>query len=214
QVRATAADINRLFPVRGPEAGSVQLAGSAQWSVGSYSAAGNLHLAGVAFRQQTGQLRNVRADAAFELDSIGIRVNSLRLAGEGLNDGNRIPFEGGAAQLTLRGNDLDARGLAIAALGGSFAGDARLRAWNRFEARGDLRNLEARRAVGVYSHQPLPWNSLVSGWVEIQGSVRQKDLRVTANLAVAPRRKARPSAANSRSCTIRALVFSNSAVRI
>lgn len=187
EVRATALDINRLFHVPDLEGGTVQLAGNAQWSQASqYVVNGNLRIAGGAFQQPRWRIRNAHADASLRVDSAGVRLGGLRFAGEGVNDGGRIPLEGRATELTLRGNDLDARGLALTALGGSFTGDARLRAWNRFEARGELHNLEARRAVAIYSRTPLPWNSLVSGSVEIQGSTRQRDLRVSANLAVAP----------------------------
>lgn len=188
EARATAPDINRMFRVPGLTGGTGQLAGSAEWSQASqYSVTGNLQISGAEFRQPPWRFRNVKAEGALSVDPAGARLGGLRFSGESLNDGHRFPLEGRAAELTLRGDELNARDLAIQALGGNFTGGGRIRAWNRFDVRGDLRNLDARRAVAVYSREPLPWNSLVSGSVAIEGSARrQKDLRVSANLVVAP----------------------------
>ncbi|HJT88120.1 MAG TPA: translocation/assembly module TamB domain-containing protein [Bryobacteraceae bacterium] len=44
-----------------------------------------------------------------------------------------------------------------------------------------------KRAVGFYSPQPLPWNSLVSGPLEVEGSLAGRgDFRIRANLMLAP----------------------------
>ena len=187
QARVTAADFAKILRLSGLERGTAQLAGDVNWAGTQYALTGNLHVVDGEIRQPSWQLKNLKADGALRVDPQGARLGGLRFSGEPADDRARIPVTGQAVELTLRGADLDARGLTLEALGGSFTGDARLRNWNRLEARGDLHNLEARRAVAVYSRTPLPWNSLVSGPVQIEGSLgREKDLRVSANLAAAP----------------------------
>jgi len=188
EARASAADASRILRMPGLAGGTAQLAGNAEWSGGlQYSVTGNLRLQGGEFRQPPWRVANVRADAAVHFDEQGIRLGGLRFFGEAETEGKRLPVTGQAAELTLRGEDADARGLRLEALGGQFSGEARLRAGDRFTVRGDLHDLEAKRAVAVYSPETLPWNSLVSGHVEIEGAARPaKDLRVTANLMLAP----------------------------
>lgn len=188
EARASAADASRILRIRGLEGGTAVLTGNAAWTGGlQYSITGNLRLQGGAFRQAAVRIANVRAEAAVRIDEQGIRLGGLRFSGDSEYNGSRLPIQGRATELTLRGEETDARGLTLDALGGSFTGDARLRAGNQFTVRGDLHNFEARRAVAVYSKAPLPWNSLVSGKIEIAGAVRQpKDLRVSADLTVAP----------------------------
>jgi translocation and assembly module TamB len=186
--RISAADVKRLVPIRGLERGTADLAGNAEWA-GSfkYSVTGNLRVQDGEFRQPSWRVRNVTAQAALRLDEQGVRLGGLRFSGESGTGSTRIPLNGQAAELTVQAAGASARGLSVDALGGRFTGEARLRAGNHFEIRGDLSHLEARRAVAVYNREPLPWNSLVSGHVEAEGSLRQsKDLRLVANLAIAP----------------------------
>jgi len=186
--RVSAADLTRTLRVRGLERGTARLDGNAEWSGGSqYSLTGNLLVVDGGFRQPPWRFQNVRAEGALRADQQSVRLGGFRFSGEAVDDRQRIPVTGQARELTLRGSDLDASGFEITGLGGSFTGDARLANWNRIEIRGGVHNLEARRAVSIYSREPLPWDSLVSGTVRIEGSVRQqKDLRVSAMLAVAP----------------------------
>ncbi len=188
EARIMAPDLARLLNVRGLDRGRLQLAGNAQWTGGTqYEVTGNLHIIDGEFREAPWRFQNLRADGALRAAQQGARLGGLRFSGEMVNAATRIPVTGQAGELILRGPNLDARGLAVAALGGSFTGEAGLRDWNRFEVRGDIHNLEARRAVGVYNREPLPWDGLVSGPVQIKGSLRrQKDLRLSANVAIAP----------------------------
>ncbi len=188
EARVSAADVNRVFHLTGLERGTAELAGNAEWAGGfNYSITGNLLVRDGAFRQASWRVQNVRAEAAVRADQNGIQVRGLRFSGESAGEGTRLPLEGQARELTVRGQEADARELAIEALGGRFSGTARLRAGNQFEVQGDFRDLEAKRAVAVYSREPLPWDSLISGHVEIAGAVRQpQELRAAASLTLAP----------------------------
>lgn len=194
EAMVSAADVNRVFQIRGLERGRAQLAGNAEWQGASrYSVTGNLRITDGEFRQGVWQLRNLKAAGALQVDAQGARLGGLRFSGESVNDGARIPVDGQAAEITLQGEDLTARRLAVNGLGGSFAGEIRLRGWKQFDVRGDLHNLEAKRAVTLYSREPLPWNSLVSGPVHIEGSLPQaKDLRASGDLSVAPAPQSAP----------------------
>jgi len=192
--RVTAADVNRVFPIRGLERGTAQLAGNAEWRGASmYSVTGNLGIADGEFRQTGWQLRSVKAAGALQADANGARLGGLRFSGESVENGARFPINGQAAEVTLQGEDLTARSLAVNALGGGFAGEVRLRGGKRFEVRGELHNLEVKRAVTLYSREPLPWNSLVSGPVQMEGSLPEaKDLRASGDLSIAPAPESAP----------------------
>ena len=194
EARVQASDLARTLRIRGLERGTLQLAGNAQWAGGTqYTVVGNLHLAGGGFRQAPWSFQNLRADGAMRADQQSIRLGGLRFSGESVDDRTRVPVTGQAGELTFRAGNLEARDLELAALGGSFTGDASLRNGEHFEVRGDLHDLPARRAVSLYNTEPLPWDGLVSGRVQIEGSLhQQKDLRASANLAVAPAPQSAP----------------------
>jgi translocation and assembly module TamB len=188
QARVQANDLAKALRVRGLERGTVQLTGNAQWTGSTqYAVDGDLHIAGGGFRQAPWSFQNLRADATLHVDPQSMRLDGLRFSGESVDERTRVPVSGQAGALTLRAGNLEARKVEIAALGGSFTGDALLRNGDHFEVRGDLRELQTRRAVSLYNTEPLPWDGLVSGPVQIEGSLRQqKDLRASANLVIAP----------------------------
>src|SRR5262249_46796848 len=54
-------------------------------------------------------------------------------------------------------------------------------------AEGDIKDFLARRTVGLYSKQKLPWDSRVSGRVRVDATFGRKDaMRVMLDLALAP----------------------------
>ncbi len=94
---------------------------------------------------------------------------------------------GQVSAASLRGDDLELRGIALAALGGSFRGEGSLRKFADFHVSGEIAGVEARRAVAQYSTAALPWNSLVSGKVTLEGMLQRKDeLRAAADLVLDP----------------------------
>ena len=194
QASLAAADVRRLAHIEGIERGTAEVDGTFAWAGAStYSLAGYLRASGVEFRQPRWQVRNGAADGALRADARGASLNGVRFAGDAVQASRSIPVRGRAGELTLRGPDLDASRLSLEALGGSFAGDVRIRAFDRFQVRGSVSDLEARRAVAVYSPTPLPWDSVVSGTVSLDGSVRRpQELRASATLTLAPARQGPP----------------------
>ncbi len=187
QYRATAAarDVSRIFGVPGLDRGTVQIDGNALWP---FAATGTLHAFGVDFRQNGVRLQNARADGALRADAAGADLSGIRLSAQSGYAGNSIPVEGRIAAVAVRRNDIIFRGAALSLLGGSFQGEGAIEALSRFRVRGAISGWDAKRVVQVYNRrQALPWDSLVSGSVELEGSLRRsKDLSVSANLSLAP----------------------------
>ena len=188
QAHLAAADVIRVFPLRGLESGRAEIAGTARWAGGSnYSLTGNLHASGVNFRQAPLQVRNGRIEGALALDSQGARLSGIQFSGDAPGARGAISAKGRVAAIDWRGNTLDFRGIGLDALGGSFTGNARLEGYEHFHVSGDLRDLDTRTAVAFYSPEPLPWDSRLSGSVSLDGSLRRRqDLRASADLALSP----------------------------
>jgi translocation and assembly module TamB len=64
---------------------------------------------------------------------------------------------------------IDLTGLRLAALGGDFSGRARIEKLDRVRLEGEASNLDLRRVVRLSTPQPLPWDGLLSGAVELHG---------------------------------------------
>ncbi len=187
-LRASVADVSRIFHLRGLERGTVQVGGNAVWAGGAnLTTTGTLHATGVGYRSNGVRLEGFRGDGAVRADSQSVDVSGLRIAGETVNAGTRLAVQGRIGNIAVRGNDLQFTGASVSALGGMFTGEGRLRGWDRLEVRGNTRGLEAKRAVSAYSREPLPWNSLVSGPIELEASLRRpNDFRLAANLTLEP----------------------------
>jgi translocation and assembly module TamB len=98
-----------------------------------------------------------------------------------------VPVSGRIARAVLRGRELELSDVALATLGGSFRGSARLRDLARYSVEGEISGFDARRVVALYSAAPLPWTGGVSGAIRLAGVLGQpKTLRVTADLAIVP----------------------------
>ncbi len=186
---AAVPDVARIFHVRNLERGTVQLAGDATWAGSSnYAITGKLRASGVGFQQDPVRFRNFRAEGNLRADAKRVDLSGLHLAGETAYGGNWFPVEGNVAAVALHDQDVNFRGLSLATLGGRFQGDGAIQSLNRFRVAGNLTGFQARRVVAVYnSRQRLPWDSLISGPVMLEGSLRQsKDLHASANLTLAP----------------------------
>lgn len=189
EASASVPDVSRIFRLRSLERGTVQLAGNATWAGSSnYAITGKLRASAVDFRQEPIRFRHFRVDGDLRADARRIDLSGLRLAGETTNGSDWFPVEGNVAAVRLHDQDADIRGVSLALLGGSFQGDAAIQAFSRFRVQGALAGFQARRVVAVYNHrQQLPWDSLISGPVTIEGSLRQNnDIRASANLTLAP----------------------------
>jgi translocation and assembly module TamB len=191
--RASLADVARILRVKELERGTVEVTGNAVWTGSSnYSATGRLHAYGVDYRDSFVRLQGFRVDGALAAGTEGIGLSAVRLSGNAVSPA-RVPVDGRIASADLRGRDLEFRGVALDALGGAFRGQALVRDLDRYTVTGEIADFEARRAVALYSAERLPWDSLVSGGVSLEGSLRRPiELRVSANLELAPAAESPP----------------------
>lgn len=183
-LRAEAIPTQKLLRVKYVDRGAFDISGKAVWTgAEDYSITGLLHAYNIDLRSGSTRIVNARADASLTADPKQLELRAVRYSGAA----NGVAADGRVETATLRGKDLDLRGVAAAALGGSFQGNARLRNFDLFTAAGNLSGLDIRRAVAIYSSEPLPWDGLASGSVDLTASLnRAAELSVTAALDVAP----------------------------
>jgi translocation and assembly module TamB len=187
-VHVSIGDVARLFHVPELRRGDTQIGGSGSWSgVAGLAATGNLRSTGVEFHDSAIWLRDGRLDGAVTANSHGIDVTGARIAAVYRSSLGQAPAEGHIARIELRDRLLELRGIAVSALGGNFQGQARLRDWQWYNVTGDVAGFDARRIVALYSPEPLPWDGLGAGPIQLDGSLRRKsELRVSGNIAVTP----------------------------
>ena len=73
-------------------------------------------------------------------------------------------------EAALLGDDLELHAMDLGVLGGTFRGEARLHNFERFAVKGEVRDVVARHVALLESAEPLPWDALVSGPLEGEGS--------------------------------------------
>jgi len=187
-LRASLADVNRILRVPELRSGTADVAGNAVWAGSSnYSATGRLHAYGVEYRDSFVRLQGFRVDGALAAGTGGIGLSGVRLAGNEVNLTSQVPVEATIATAGLRGRDLEFHGVAVDALGGSFRGEVQVRNLDRYTVTGEIADFQARRVVALYSAERLPWDTLVSGQLSLEGSLlRPVELRVSTNLDLAP----------------------------
>lgn len=195
-------DVGRLTHTPRLERGTVQTSGSAVWTGdGAYSVTGRLHAYDVDYRSSQVQIQALRAEGPLTagpgsgIEVSGLRV-SARIGGRGPCRGRAaesgtwpcpIMAEGQIGKVTLRGGELDLRGVALTALGAMFRGEARAHDFDGFRVNGKIGGLAARRAVALYSGGQIPWDAQVEGQVEVDGRLQVgNELRVSATLEVSP----------------------------
>ncbi|MBZ5725082.1 MAG: translocation/assembly module TamB [Acidobacteriia bacterium] len=193
-VRVAVRDLDRVLETKLLERGTIQVGGTATWTDGAgLSATGNLHAYNIDFNGAYVALRDFRAEGAVAAGANGIEVTGMRLAGNYRAPASPVPLEGSIRAVSLRGQDLELRGIELGGLGGSFGGDARLADFRRFRVMGDIGGVAARRVVALYSKEALPWDGIATGQVTIEGVLQQKNqLRATANLVVTPAPQSAP----------------------
>jgi translocation and assembly module TamB len=187
--RVSQADVAQFLQTKLLESGTVQSTGRVVWAGGaSFTVIGRLNAYNLEYRDSSIRLAGFRADGALLASPSGLDVTGLRLSGDYVLPGNRIPVDAQIARASVRGADIDFRGLGLALLGGSFQGEAWLGALDRYRITGDVAGFEARRVVATYSAAALPWNARVSGPIQLEGALHhgEPDLRAALNLAVKP----------------------------
>ena len=80
-------------------------------------------------------------------------------------------------------------GLRLSALGGTFAGNALIEEFDRYEAKGKATGFDIRFLAALATKEKLPYDGSVSGPVEVHGRIsdtRNQHLSATARLAITP----------------------------
>jgi translocation and assembly module TamB len=186
--RTSLGEIARIFRVRELRQGAAVVSGTGGWNPGDgLSLKGSLHATGVEYRDSTVRLAGFRAEGAVSVGDKGVTAQHLALSGDYVRGDKRERIEGQIAEVTLRRKDLDARGVALALLGGTFGGNAEVRGLDHFTVVGEIAGFDARRAAALYTPEALPWDALASGPVTVAGSLkRPTELHATGNLTISP----------------------------
>jgi translocation and assembly module TamB len=187
-------DADTLLHTAALYSGTTEVGGSGTWSGGAgYNLRGSLRANGFGYRDRFVHLHDFHAEGALTAHPGEIRVAAMRVTGATAVSHGAVPLEAHIADATLKGKILALNGMVVSALGGTFTGAAALDNFDRYHVSGATTGIEARRAVAVYSPEPLPWDGLVDGPVRIEGSFRQpKSVAIEASLAIAPAAQGEP----------------------
>lgn len=182
------ADAARFLRTRLLQRGTAQSSGTLTWGGGSdFSLSGSVHAYGLEYRDSQVRLQNFQADGSLNARALGIDLHGLRFSGRVAASGLNLPVRGTVAETALRGRDLTARGIVLSVLDGVFRGNGSLRRLEHYIVQGEIAGFDSRRIVSLYSKEALPWDALVDGPVELEGTLgRPKDFRAHAALIVAP----------------------------
>ncbi|HTT61172.1 MAG TPA: translocation/assembly module TamB domain-containing protein [Bryobacteraceae bacterium] len=194
--RAPLGDVTRTLGWRTQLEGAVTLAGKASFHGSSqYQASGSLRAADLLFRPDPHfLLRNLRADGSYSIDPRRVAVSGLRFEGlamAALTGTERalepFPVSGHIEDAVLRGKTLDAGGVHLAALDGSFNGKAGIVDLRHVHAEGDVAGFDVREMLRVYNGQSVPWDAAASGPVQLSVTLGDtRTLRLAAHMAIAP----------------------------
>ena len=81
---------------------------------------------------------------------------------------------------------IEASGINVSTLGGVFQGNGELRQWREYRISGEASGVSAGMLASSLAAAPPPWNGLVSGRVEAEGTVGRPVRKASARLTVAP----------------------------
>ena len=97
-------------------------------------------------------------------------TGSLRGRDLSLRQG-KLQLQDVGAQSTFRMDPakIELSGLRLSTREGNFNGNAVIEGFNRFRANGEASQLDARHLAGLYGSRNLPWDTLLSGPVEVSG---------------------------------------------
>ena len=188
ELHVDAGQLGRILRLPSRQSGSVESAGSASWSPESnLSVSGSLRASDVNYRDPSLDLRGFRAEGAIDIAGGRAHASALRLSGDYADRSGAIPVSVRVASLSFQGDTVDARGCLVAALGGTFAGDAELRSLDRYRVTGELAGFDIQRLVARYSTEALPWDGRLSGQAVIEGAIqRGPKPRAAATLSISP----------------------------
>jgi translocation and assembly module TamB len=172
-----------------PPEGVINLAGNVTFAgTEDYKVTGKLNASNVNYAAGSFALRNFDAVGALTVTPERAHLGAARVSGviRAGSDVQPMKVSGQVASVTLRDSNLELEGIRMAALGGTFTGNAQVRNFDRFRVAGNLSGLHARTAAGLVSRQELPWDSTVSGPVTVEGNLRgRRELTASARLDLA-----------------------------
>lgn len=198
KVRASLAQVTRTLALRTELEGPVTVTGRLRFhGAQDCQAAGALHATGLRFRpDEHFTLRDANADGAFNIDPRRVAVTGMRFSGLAMatlaapvtpGGPSSFPVSGRIEAVVIRQKTLEAEGVRIDALDGSFAGKAQIADFKRVHVEGAVAGFDVRQMMRVYNGQSVPWDAAVSGPVELSVSLGDsRTLRLTTHLGVAP----------------------------
>ncbi len=178
--------------------GPVTLAGNLHFhGMSDYLATGSFHSAGLLFTPDPHfTLRDCTVDGVVRLDPRGVETSGVRLAGMAMailtgsgtdHPLERFPVSGRIESVALRGRTLDASGIRLQTLSGSFAGQTQIAQLSRVHVVGDVAGFDTREMLRVYNGQTVPWDGAASGPIDLTVTLQHSDsLRLAAHMAITP----------------------------
>ncbi len=196
KVRVSLAELNRTLVLRTQLEGPVTLTGRLRFhGTSDYQATGSMHAAGVLFHPDPNfTLRDFATDGAFNMDPHRVTVTGMRLSGlamAALTGGGRelepFPISGRMETVVIRPKVIDASGVHIDMLDGSYAGKAQLANLKRIQTEGDVAGFDVRKVMRVYNGQSVPWDAAASGPVQLSVELgNTSTLQLGAQMQIAP----------------------------
>jgi len=196
KARASLGEVTRTLRWRTILEGPVTLAGKASFhGTSEYQASVAVHAAGVLFGPDPHfMLRDFHADGGFNIDPRRIAVSGLRIAGlamASLTGTNRplepFPVSGRIETVVLRHKMVEAGGIHIDTLDGSFEGKTQIADFQRVHVEGDVAGFDVRKMMRVYNGQSVPWDGAASGPVQLSVTFgNSSTFKIAGHMAISP----------------------------
>ena len=198
KARVALAELGRIIVWHTELEGPVTLAGNLRFhGTSDYLATASFHTVGLLFTPDPHfTLRDCTADGSVRVDPRGVEANGVQLAGLAMatltgsgtdHPLERFPVSGRIETVALRARTLDANGIRLETLSGSFAGQTQIAALSRVHVVGEVTGFDAREMLRVYNGQTVPWDGAASGPLDLTVTLQHSDsLRLTAHMAIAP----------------------------
>jgi translocation and assembly module TamB len=207
KVRAALGEAARTLDWRMPLEGPVTLAGKVSFhGTSDYQASGSLRATNVLFTPDPHfSLRDFHADGRFSIDPRRIAVSGLRIGGLAMasltgdrkagrrgcptcaGDLEPFPIGGRLETVVLRRKTLDASGIHIDMLDGSFEGKTQIADLQRVHVEGDVAGFDVRKLMRVYNGQGVPWDGAASGPMQLSVTFgNTSTLRIAGRMAISP----------------------------
>jgi translocation and assembly module TamB len=198
-------DLGRTLRLKSRQAGTIKVGGSGTFtSAPDFSLKGNVNGSGISYEQGTFAVRNGQAVAALALTPehvslTGARLSaSLKMTSARGAEFERVDSRINRVALNFKTRNVVLDGLQVAALGGSFSGRGDLSGFNRYRLAGDLSGFELSRLMAQFGGRSSPWGAVISGPVNLQGSLKARGgaLQASARLNIAPNGRGQPVSGN------------------